>query len=140
MFDIAEAVMECPPVNNNSQSKLPSSPGDDASSVACSLTVQLKRNLSLVNGVSLIVGVIVGSGIFVSPKGVLIQSGSVGAALVVWIACGLICLIGALSLAELGCRINKSGGMYAYITEAFGDCAGRFVLLYTIIMEYCLHY
>jgi L-type amino acid transporter 5 len=105
----------------------------DSSSATGSETVRLKRNLGLFNGISLIVGVIVGSGIFVSPKGVLIESGSVGAALLVWIICGVICLIGALCMAELGTLITSSGGMYAYIQTAFGDFAG-FVYLWTAML------
>ena len=84
-------------------------------------TVRLKRTMGLFQGSTLIIGVIVGSGIFVSPKGVLLESGSVGSALVIWLLCGIICLIGALCLAELGTMITKSGGIYAYMQEAFGD-------------------
>ncbi|ERE50885.1 asc-type amino acid transporter 1-like protein [Cricetulus griseus] len=74
-------------------------------------------------------GNIIGSGIFISPKGVLEHSGSVGLALFVWVLGGGVTALGSLCYAELGVAIPKSGGDYAYVTEIFGGLAGT-VLLY----------
>ncbi|XP_077588636.1 cystine/glutamate transporter isoform X1 [Stigmatopora nigra] len=82
--------------------------------------VQLGKKVTLLSGISVIVGTIIGAGIFISPKGILKNTGSVGMSLVVWIACGVLSLFGALSYAELGTCIKKSGGHYTYLLEAFG--------------------
>ena len=91
------------------------------SSVMTSEGIRLKQTLGLFNGVAIIIGGMIGSGIFIGPKGVLLYSGSVGAALVVWAACGVVSLLGALCYAELGTSIPKSGAVYSYINEAYGS-------------------
>ena len=82
--------------------------------------IALKKNVSLINGIGLIVGTVIGSGIFVSPTGILEETNSVGASLLVWLGCGLLALFGSLCYAELGTFITKSGGEYAYLIDAFG--------------------
>jgi len=88
--------------------------GDDGEAV------ELKPKMTLLNGCTVIVGSIIGSGIFVSPTGVLKNTGSVNMALLVWILSGVFSMIGAYCYAELGCMIKKTGADYAYIMVTFG--------------------
>uniref|UniRef100_A0A3Q3JJ05 Uncharacterized protein n=1 Tax=Monopterus albus TaxID=43700 RepID=A0A3Q3JJ05_MONAL len=82
--------------------------------------VHLRRKIGLLPAVSFIIGTVVGSGIFIAPKGVLMNSGSVGLSLLVWVLSGVLSMFGALCYAELGTSFTKSGAHYTYLLETLG--------------------
>ena len=84
------------------------------------MTQQLRRTLSLRDLVFIVVGTVIGSGIFLSPGGVVRSAGSGGVALVVWAVGGVLSLLGALTFAELAAAKPESGGLYVYLRDAFG--------------------
>ncbi|KAJ6547599.1 L-methionine transporter [Mycena capillaripes] len=79
-----------------------------------------EKNIGLFNGIALIVGLQIGSGIFSSPGVMVANTNSVGASLVVWAASGLLGWTGASSFAELGSAIPQNGGAQAYLAYAYG--------------------
>lgn len=100
--------------------------------------VGLRRSLGMWNGVSVVLGCIIGSGIFVSPRGVLLDAGSVGASLCVWAASGLFATLGALCFAELGTSIATSGADYTYIGMSYGPLpAFLFLWIYVLVIMPC---
>ncbi|KAK8730880.1 hypothetical protein OTU49_007675, partial [Cherax quadricarinatus] len=96
--------------------------------------VVLRRKVTLINGVSIIVGSIIGSGVFVSPGGVLHYAGSPAAALYVWTICGVFCTIGAHCFSELGTMLPAAGGEYAYILYAFGGLPAFLTLWVNVLV------
>lgn len=85
------------------------------------MAVALKRTLGTTDLTLLVIGNVIGSGIFLVPSSVLQQSGgSVAVASAVWLVGGVLSLLGALSYGELGAMEQGSGGLYAYIRNGFG--------------------
>ncbi|MCJ1247854.1 hypothetical protein MMC30_005069 [Trapelia coarctata] len=87
-------------------------------------SLEKHKSLTYLNGLSLIVGLIIGSGIFSSPSQVNINAGSPGASLIVWAVAGILAWTGAASFAELGGAIPLNGGAQVYLSKIFGDLAG----------------
>lgn len=73
------------------------------------------KHLGVTAATAYLVGDIIGSGIFITPQGILQNTGSIGLSLLVWAACGLLSLVGALCYVELGTSIPLSGGDFAYL-------------------------
>src|SRR3954470_22906724 len=115
-----------PPLPSTSRS---ASPKWSASSVASAntnlepraVTSQLRQTLSLRDLIFIVVGTVVGSGIWLTPGAVARAAGTPGFALVAWIAGGILSLLGALTFAELGAAKPESGGLYVYLRDAFGS-------------------
>ena len=81
-----------------------------------------KKVVTFRNGLGLVIGLQIGSGIFSTP-GLVAQVGSPGASICVWIASGLLAWTGATSYAELGSCIPFNGGSHAYLQFVYGDLA-----------------
>jgi basic amino acid/polyamine antiporter, APA family len=89
------------------------------------MTRTLTRSLGFTDLVLIVIGTVIGSGIFLVPATVLQQSGgSVGVALLVWLIAGVLSLLGALTYGELGAARPDAGGLYVYLRDAFGPLAG----------------
>ena len=78
------------------------------------------RRLGLMDTTFLVIGAVVGSGIYMTPGIIAAGLPSPGHLLAVWLAGGLITLCGALSFAELGAMFPQAGGQYIYLREAYG--------------------
>ena len=81
---------------------------------------RLPRTLGLWSSVALVVGITIGSGIFRSPAGIARQAPNPLAMIGLWVVGGAITLCGALSLAEIAAALPETGGIYAYLREAWG--------------------
>ncbi|KAH9515725.1 Y+L amino acid transporter 2, partial [Bulinus truncatus] len=105
--------------------------GNKKKAAAGTKQVELKRELGLIGATSFVIGSIIGSGIFISPKGVLESTGSVALCFIVWVLGGFISLGSALCHAELGTSLQKSGGTYTYLQMGVGN---YFAFTYAIIV------
>jgi APA family basic amino acid/polyamine antiporter len=95
---------------------------------------ELRRTLRLADLVLVVVGTVIGSGIWLVPGAVLKESsGDPGIALLVWLLGGGLSLLGALTFAELGAMLPEAGGSYVYVREAFGPFPA-FLLGWTLFL------
>jgi len=86
--------------------------------------VELKRQIGLYAATAITVGNIIGSGIFRSPHSVAQHLASFPVVLSAWILGGVLSICGSLALAELAVQYPRTGGLYVFIREAFGDAWG----------------
>ena len=84
---------------------------------------ELKRSLRLFDGLAMVVGVVVGAGIFRTPGLIANQLGRPWLTFVAWVLGGALAFLGALIFAELATRLPRAGGKYVYAREAFGPRA-----------------
>ena len=96
-------------------------------------TLDLSRRLGMLDATAIVVGIVIGSGIFVLPNLIARNLPSSGAILSTWIVSGVLSFFGALAYAELGAMIPETGGQYVYLREAYGPmcafvCAWTFML------------
>lgn len=83
---------------------------------------ELKRTLGLRDLILIVIGTVIGSGIFIVPATTLEQTGGdVKLALLVWLVAGVLSLLGALTYGEMGAANPDAGGLYVYIRDAFGE-------------------
>ncbi|HUL46334.1 MAG TPA: amino acid permease [Steroidobacteraceae bacterium] len=83
-----------------------------------------RRDLTLVHATSLVVGVIIGTGIFLKAASMAQAVGTPGLVLAAWVAAGLVAMLGALCFAELGALLPHAGGEYVYLRAAYGEIPG----------------
>lgn len=88
------------------------------------MTIELKRDLGPWAAASIVVGTVIGSGIFLVPHDMIARVGTPAMVFAVWIFGGLLSLAGSLSYAELAAAIPEAGGEYAYLREAYGPVWG----------------
>src|SRR5438105_12039762 len=86
--------------------------------------MELKRVLGPWAAASIVVGTVIGSGIFLVPRPMIQRVGSPEMVFVVWVVGGLLSLFGALSYAELAAALPQAGGEYVYLREAYGPLWG----------------
>ena len=83
--------------------------------------IKLRKVMSITDTSAYIICTVIGSGIFISPKGVLQNAGSPGMALVMWLVTGVISAVQAFCYAELSLTFPEAGSDYTYVRRIFGD-------------------
>jgi amino acid transporter len=93
----------------------------------------LPRRLGMLDATAIVIGIVIGSGIFVLPNLIARSLPSGSAIIAVWVAAGVLSFFGALAYAELGAMLPATGGQYIYLREAYGP-ACAFVCGWTFML------
>ncbi len=115
---------------------------------------ELRRDLGIWAALAIVVGTVIGSGIFRVPQGMINNVGTVPMVFLVWVVGGALSLAGALTYAELAAAMPGAGGEYVYLTEAYGPIwgflyswtqllvgkSGSIATLATAFFEYTAHF
>jgi APA family basic amino acid/polyamine antiporter len=115
---------------------------------------ELKRDLGIWAALAIVVGTVIGSGIFRVPQAMILNVGTVPLVFLVWVVGGMLSLAGALTYAELAAAMPGAGGEYVYLTEAYGPMwgflyswtqmwvakSGSIATLATAFFEYTAHF
>jgi APA family basic amino acid/polyamine antiporter len=80
---------------------------------------EFKRELKLLDGIMLVIGSMIGSGIFIVSAAMTLQVGSAGWLILAWVLSGIITIIAAVSYGELSGMFPRAGGQYVYLKEAY---------------------
>ncbi|HEX9919722.1 MAG TPA: amino acid permease, partial [Pyrinomonadaceae bacterium] len=86
--------------------------------------VKLIRGLTLLAAVSIVIGNVIGTGVFLKARVMTCNVGTPGMVVAVWVAAGLLSLAGALTYAELAAMMPRAGGEYVFVREAYGARLG----------------
>ena len=92
---------------------------------------ELPRVLTTAHATSMVVGIIIGSGIFLVPRAMMTAAGNSGTVYLVWFVGGLLSLFGATTYAEIAAARPRYGGEYAFLKDAFGDLPA-FLFMWTL--------
>ena len=95
----------------------------------------LKRSMGVWTGISIVIGTVIGSGIFFKQGQVLETAGSTTGALWAWIAGGVVTLAAGLTISEIGAHIPQTGGIYIYMEKLYGKFWG-FLTGWTQVVVY----
>lgn len=115
---------------------------------------ELKRDLGIWAALAIVVGTVIGSGIFRVPQSMILNVGTIRMVFLVWITGGVLSLSGALTYAELAAAMPGAGGEYVYLTAAYGPLwgflyswtqmwvakSGSIATLATAFFEYTAHF
>src|SRR6202163_2969310 len=88
------------------------------------MQTELPRKLGLLDSLAIVVGIVIGGGIFLVPNLVARNLGSETSILGVWLFAGVASFFGALACAELGAALPSTGGQYVFLREIYGPMAG----------------